>query len=52
MRDTRPEQSPNADFSIFVTLLGIVRDVSLLQLEQAYSPILVTLLGITKEVRP
>ena len=37
---------------MLVTLLGIVIDVSLLQLEKASFPMLVTLLGIVIEVRP
>ena len=36
---------------MLVTLLGIVTEVRLLQLEKALQPMLVTLLGIVTEVR-
>jgi hypothetical protein len=37
---------------MFVTLLGIVTDVKLLQSQKAPHPMLVTLLGIVTEVKP
>ena len=37
---------------MFVTLLGIVTEVSPVQSKKAYSPMVVTLLGIVTEVKP
>ena len=37
---------------MLVTLLGMVKDVKLLQLEKAFFPMLVTLLGIATDVKP
>jgi hypothetical protein len=49
--EVREEQQTKAQFSILVTLSGIIMEVRDLQHSKAYSPILVTPSGITMEVR-
>ena len=49
--EVRPLQLLKAEYSIFVTLFGMLMEVRLLQLEKAELPIFVTLSGIFMEER-